>query len=55
MDIMQRQGLYPLPPGVSTILGVEFSGIVEESKSSAWKAGDEVYVTFICSIESPVC
>ncbi|KAK7689829.1 hypothetical protein QCA50_006468 [Cerrena zonata] len=28
MDILQREGKYPLPPGASTILGVEFSGHV---------------------------
>lgn len=36
---------YPLPPGVSTIIGVEFSGIVKEAgelASGSWKAGDEV-------------
>lgn len=26
MDIMQREGMYPVPPGASEILGVEFSG-----------------------------
>lgn len=29
MDIVQRQGNYPPPPGASHILGVEVSGIVE--------------------------
>lgn len=29
MDIVQRQGFYPPPPGASPILGVEVSGIVE--------------------------
>lgn len=29
MDILQREGKYPLPPGTSEILGVEFSGVVE--------------------------
>lgn len=43
MDIMQRQGKYPLPPGVSTILGVEFSGTVEETQGSKWKKGDAVF------------
>ncbi|KAK4047719.1 hypothetical protein OIV83_005227 [Microbotryomycetes sp. JL201] len=43
MDILQRQGLYPLPPGVTKILGVEFSGIVVESKGSKFKKGDEVF------------
>jgi len=37
-------GQYPLPPGVTTILGVEFSGTVEDpGKSSTWAAGDEVF------------
>lgn len=43
MDIMQRMGHYPLPPGVSTILGVEFSGIVEEGNGTRFKSGDEVF------------
>lgn len=46
MDVMQRQGLYPLPPGISTIIGVEFSGIVKEAgeqASGSWKEGDEVF------------
>ena len=29
MDIVQRQGNYPPPPGASPILGVEVSGTVE--------------------------
>ena len=45
MDILQRRGLYPLPPGTSAILGVEFSGTVEECGSGATKfnKGDEVF------------
>jgi hypothetical protein len=31
------RGLYPLPPGTSSILGVEFSGTVEEAGSSDFK------------------
>lgn len=30
MDINQRQGSYPPPPGASEIIGVEVSGVVEE-------------------------
>lgn len=30
MDILQREGKYPLPPGTTDILGVEFSGTVVE-------------------------
>jgi len=54
MDILQRQGDYPLLPGVSPILGVEFSGTVEQlgssgenapkqSKETQFKVGDEVF------------
>lgn len=41
---MQRQGRYPPPPGASEILGLEFSGIVEEvgADVSKWKVGNEV-------------
>ena len=44
MDILQREGKYPPPPGSSTILGVEFSGTICEIGSSVtdWKVGDEV-------------
>lgn len=36
-------GLYPLPPGISSIIGVEFAGVVEVG-SAKWKVGDEVFV-----------
>ena len=45
MDILQRQGSYPIPPGASEILGVEFSGVVVElgeDGGQRWKVGDEV-------------
>ncbi|KAI0824012.1 quinone oxidoreductase [Trametes gibbosa] len=44
MDIMQREGRYPLPPGASTILGVEFSGHVVQAGPGVteWQEGDEV-------------
>lgn len=47
MDILQREGNYPLPPDASkTILGVEFSGVVEElpdDNSEGLKKGDKVF------------
>jgi NADPH:quinone reductase-like Zn-dependent oxidoreductase len=46
MDIMQREGKYPLPPQASkTIMGVEFSGTVSKlgSGSTKFKEGDEVF------------
>lgn len=44
MDILQREGQYPVPPGASHILGVEFAGTVEELGSGVnnWSVGDEV-------------
>lgn len=44
-DILQREGKYPPPPGASPILGLEISGIVEETGSRVfkWKAGDRVF------------
>ncbi len=45
MDILQREGKYPMPPGAPTILGVEFSGHVVQAGEGAteWREGDEVF------------
>lgn len=45
MDIMQRNGFYPPPPGSSTILGVEFSGNISEigTEVTGWAVNDEVF------------
>jgi tumor protein p53-inducible protein 3 len=43
MDLLQCKGLYPLPPGASSILGVEVSGYVEqigEECSGRFSVGD---------------
>ena len=45
MDVEQRKGLYPVPPGASEILGVEFSGHVAAlgpDTSATWAIGDQV-------------
>lgn len=50
-DTLQRIGIYPIPPGASTILGLEFSGVIEEVGPEAnkadnkhrWQQGDEVF------------
>lgn len=41
-DLLQRQGLYPPPPGASTILGLECAGEVVEVGANVrgWRAGD---------------
>ena len=46
MDLLQREGKYPLPPDASkTIMGVEFAGIVTRLGEGAhsFKEGDEVF------------
>lgn len=46
MDLLQRQGHYPVPPGTSPTLGVEFSGVVESlgpEPERDFKVGDEVF------------
>ncbi|KAF9562641.1 quinone oxidoreductase putative [Agrocybe pediades] len=44
MDTMQREGKYPPPAGASTILGVEFAGVISALGSGVtdWNVGDEV-------------
>jgi NADPH2:quinone reductase len=43
-DLLQREGKYPLPPGVSPILGLEIAGsiVAVGTDVTAWKVGDEV-------------
>jgi len=43
-DIIQRNGLYPPPPGASNILGLEVAGTIEElgKNVSKWNIGDNV-------------
>ena len=43
-DIMQRQGLYPMPKGVTPIMGLELSGTVAAIGEgvTAFKLGDEI-------------
>lgn len=46
MDLLQREGQYPVPPQAGKILGVEFSGTIEQinaPSSSTFNVGDEVF------------
>ncbi|EME46268.1 hypothetical protein DOTSEDRAFT_42812 [Dothistroma septosporum NZE10] len=46
-DTLQREGKYPVPPGVTHIMGLEVSGTVEEvgsdTSGEAFEKGDEVF------------
>lgn len=42
-DLLQRNGLYPPPPGVTEVLGLECAGVVVEAGAgSRWRVGDRV-------------
>lgn len=43
-DVMQRQGLYPPPPGASPVLGLEVAGTIAAlgPDVTAWQVGDRV-------------
>jgi putative PIG3 family NAD(P)H quinone oxidoreductase len=46
MDLLQREGHYPLPPQAPKTLGVEFSGVIESFGSApehGFSIGDEVF------------
>ncbi|PGH13792.1 hypothetical protein AJ80_06180 [Polytolypa hystricis UAMH7299] len=46
MDILQREGKYPVPPQAPSTLGVEFSGIIEAlggGDAEEFTVGDEVF------------
>lgn len=46
MDLLQREGNYPVPPQAPKTLGVEFSGTIAslgQSSESGFKVGDEVF------------
>lgn len=44
-DLLQRRGLYPPPPGASSILGLDFAGFVTATDSGIrqWHPGDRVF------------
>ncbi|MBN2365976.1 MAG: NAD(P)H-quinone oxidoreductase [Calditrichaeota bacterium] len=44
-DILQREGKYPPPPGTSELLGLEMSGIIEETGQNCkgWSTGQSVF------------
>src|SRR6476620_6894771 len=63
-DLLQRQGRYPPPPGVTDIPGLEIAGTIEkvDPAVTAWRVGDRVcalvsgggYAEF-CAVPAPQC
>ena len=63
-DVLQRQGRYPPPPGVTDIPGLEVAGTIETVGAgvTAWRVGDRVcalvsgggYAEF-CAVPAPQC
>lgn len=46
MDLLQREGQYPVPPQAPKTLGVEFSGVIKsfgDGAEESFKVGDEVF------------
>ncbi|GKZ40067.1 hypothetical protein AbraIFM66950_002148 [Aspergillus brasiliensis] len=46
MDLLQREGKYPVPPQAPSTMGVEFSGVIEEigaNTSNGFQIGDSVF------------
>lgn len=46
MDLLQREGHYPVPPQAPKTLGVEFSGVIEnlgKNANAQYTVGDEVF------------
>ncbi|PWY69157.1 quinone oxidoreductase [Aspergillus sclerotioniger CBS 115572] len=46
MDLLQREGKYPLPPQAPSTMGVEFSGVIAEIGTNTWnglRTGDSVF------------
>src|SRR5689334_12768699 len=43
-DLLQARGKYPPPPGASSILGMEVSGMIAElgAQAGGWKIGEKV-------------
>ena len=42
-DLLQKAGMYPPPPGVTSVLGLECAGeVIEVTEGARWKIGDRV-------------
>jgi NADPH2:quinone reductase len=49
-DVLQRKGLYPPPPGVTEILGLEVAGVIEAGDQAALAAADLKIGDAVCAL-----
>ncbi len=49
-DVLQRKGLYPMPPGVSDLPGLEVAGVVVGGDASALKAAGLALGDHVCAL-----
>src|SRR5580765_5370593 len=63
-DVLQRQGRYPPPPGVTDIPGLEIAGTIDRVASgvTTWQVGDRVCALVsgggyaeVCAVPAPQC
>jgi NADPH2:quinone reductase len=49
-DVLQRKGLYPVPPGVSDIPGLEMAGVIESGDAQAMAAAGFAVGDRVCAL-----
>ncbi len=49
-DVLQRKGLYPVPPGVSDIPGLEIAGVIESGDAQAMAAAGFAIGDRVCAL-----
>ena len=49
-DVLQRKGLYPVPPGASDLPGLEVAGVVESGDEAAMKAAGIAVGDRVCAL-----
>ncbi len=49
-DVLQRKGLYPVPPGASELPGLEVAGVIESGDAAAMKAAGLAVGDRVCAL-----
>ena len=49
-DVLQRKGLYPVPPGASDIPGLEVAGTIVEGDAVALRGAGLAVVNRVCAL-----